>query len=41
MTPAQASGINVKNDWYNLVEDATKSISKKEEKRQQIEVIVK
>jgi transposase InsO family protein len=42
MTPAQASGLNVKNDWYNLVKDATKNEAKKEEKRvPQIEVIVK
>jgi putative transposase len=39
MTPAQASGLNVKNDWYSLVKDATKSIAKKDEKRvPQIEV---
>jgi hypothetical protein len=42
MTPAQASGLNVKNGWYGLVKDATKSMAKKEEKRvQQIEVTVK
>jgi transposase-like protein len=42
MTPAQASGLNVKADWYNLVKDATKSeATKKEEKRQQIVVTVK
>jgi hypothetical protein len=33
MTPAQASGLNVKNDWYDLVKDATKDEAKKEEKR--------
>jgi len=33
MTPAQASGLNVKNDWYDLVKDATKNMAKKEEKR--------
>jgi putative transposase len=42
MTPAQASGLNVKNDWYTLVKDATKNEAKKEEKQvRQIEVIVK
>ncbi|MCJ7425487.1 DDE-type integrase/transposase/recombinase [Candidatus Bathyarchaeota archaeon] len=41
MTPAQASGLNVRNDWYNLVKDATKSMAKKEERqREQIEVTV-
>jgi len=42
MTPAQASGLNVKNDWYSLVKDATKNEAKKEEKQvRQIEVTVK
>lgn len=42
MTPAQASGLDVKNDWHNLVKDATKNEAlKREDKRQQIEVIVK
>jgi hypothetical protein len=42
MTPAQASGLNVKADWHNLVKDATKSeATKREEKRQQIVVTVK
>jgi len=42
MTPAQASGLNVKNDWYTLVKDATKNEAKKEEKQvRQIEVSVK
>jgi transposase-like protein len=42
MTPAQASGLNVKNDWYDLVKDATKSMAKKEERqREQIVVTVK
>jgi hypothetical protein len=42
MTPAQVSGLNVKNDWYNLVKDATKNKARKEEKRvPQIEVTVK
>jgi transposase InsO family protein len=42
MTPAQASGLNVKNDWYSLVKDATKSRARREEKRvQQIEVTVR
>jgi transposase-like protein len=42
MTPAQASGLNVKNDWYDLVKDAMKNEAKKEEKQvQQIELTVK
>jgi transposase-like protein len=42
MTPAQASGLNVKNDWYTLVKDATKNEAKREEKQvRQIEVTVK
>jgi transposase InsO family protein len=43
MTPAQASGLNIKADWHNLVKDATKDEAlKKEEKRQpQIVVTVK
>jgi transposase-like protein len=42
MTPAQASGLNVKSDWYDLVKDATKSTAKREEKRvQQIAVTVR
>jgi transposase-like protein len=42
MTPAQASGLTVKNDWYDLVKGATKSMTKREEKRvQQIEMTVK
>jgi hypothetical protein len=32
-TPAQASGIAMKNDWYLLVKEATKSEALKEEKR--------
>lgn len=32
-TPAQASGINMKNDWHFLVKEATKSEALKEEKR--------
>lgn len=42
MTPAQASGLTVKNDWYDLVKDATKNEARKEEKQfRQIEVTVK
>lgn len=42
MTPAQASGLNVKNDWHNLVKDATKSEALKREKQvEQIAVTVK
>ena len=32
MTPAQASGIAVKNDWHDLVKDATKDEALKKEK---------
>ncbi len=42
MTPAQASGLNIENDWYGLVKDATKSMTKKEERRiERIVVTVK
>jgi len=42
MTPAQASSLSVKNDWYTLVKDATKDEAKKNEKQvQQIEVRMK
>jgi transposase-like protein len=42
MTPAQASGLSVKNDWYDLVKGATKSMARREEKQvQQIEVTMK
>jgi transposase-like protein len=42
MTPAQASGLNVKNDWYTLVKDATKDMATRGEKRiEQIEVTVR
>jgi putative transposase len=43
MTPAQASGLNVKNDWHNLVKDATKEEATKKDQlppRQLIEVRV-
>ena len=33
MTPAQASGLTVKNDWYDLVKSATKDEATKEEKQ--------
>ncbi len=33
MTPAQASGLNIKNDWYDLVKSATKDEATKEEKQ--------
>lgn len=37
MTPAQASGLNVKNDWHDLVKEATKEqATKKESRRQQL-----
>jgi transposase-like protein len=42
MTPAQASGLNVKDDWYSLVKGATKSMAKKEESQhEQIVVTIK
>jgi len=44
MTPAQASGITVKNDWHNLVKEATKEQAAKNEpplQQQLIEVIVR
>ncbi len=42
MTPAQASGLNVKNDWHNLVKDATRSEALKKGKQipQIVEVTV-
>jgi transposase-like protein len=41
MTPAQASGLNVKADWHDLVKDATKNEATKEEKQhKQIAVMV-
>jgi len=36
MTPAQASGINMKNDWHLLVKEATKSEALKEKQIPQI-----
>ncbi len=40
MTPAQASGLNVKADWYGLVKDATRNEATKDEKLvKRIEVI--
>jgi transposase-like protein len=42
MTPAQACGIDGKDDWYSLVKDATKSMAKKEESQhEQIVVTIK
>lgn len=44
MTPARASGLNIKNDWHNLVKDATKDEALKGERKKQqrlIEVVVK
>jgi transposase-like protein len=32
-TPAQASGLNVKSNWYDLVKSATKDMATKEEKQ--------
>jgi len=41
MTPAQASGINMKNDWHLLVKEATKyNATRKELNKKPIEVIV-
>jgi putative transposase len=41
MTPAQASGLTAKNEWYGLIKDATKSMAMKEENEpeQQIEML--
>ncbi|MGA3059797.1 MAG: DDE-type integrase/transposase/recombinase [Candidatus Bathyarchaeia archaeon] len=44
MTPAQASGLNVKADWHNLVKDATKEQATKKDQpppRQLMEIRVK
>jgi len=44
MTPAQASGLNVKNDWHNLVKAATKGEATKKDQpppQQLIEVRAK
>jgi transposase-like protein len=42
MTPAQASGLNVKSDWHDLVKDATKNeATRKESQHEQIVVMVK
>jgi len=39
--PAQASGLNVKSNWYDLVKSATKDMATKEKKQvEQIEVMV-
>jgi transposase-like protein len=41
MTPAQASGLNIKNDWHLLVKEATKyDATHKESNRKPIEVMV-
>jgi transposase-like protein len=41
MTPAQASGINMKNDWHLLVKDATKyDATRKDREEKPIEVMV-
>ena len=39
MTPAQASGIRVKNDWYSLVKEATKNMAIKKEEEPNEEII--
>lgn len=39
MTPAQASGINLKNDWHLLVKEATKYQAKQEKLNKPIEVM--
>jgi transposase-like protein len=43
MTPAQASGLNIKADWHNLVKDATKDEALKGDRKKQqiIEVTMK
>lgn len=42
MTPAQALGLSMKDDWHNLVNGAMKSMAKKEEKRTEriVEVVI-
>ncbi|MCJ7633834.1 transposase, partial [Candidatus Bathyarchaeota archaeon] len=41
MTPAQASGINIKNDWHLLVKEATKyDAIHKEQNKKLIEVMI-
>lgn len=41
MTPAQASGINMKNDWHVLVKEATKFSTLEKENEKPIEVAVR
>jgi transposase-like protein len=41
MTPAQASGLNVKNDWHLLVKEATKYDATHKELNKPIEVMVR
>lgn len=38
-TPAQASGINMKNDWHLLVKEATKAKALNAKRAKQIEVL--
>jgi transposase-like protein len=38
-TPAQASGINMKNDWHLLVKEATKQVALTEKKSKPLEVL--
>lgn len=42
MTPAQASGIDMKDDWYTLVKEATRNMTTNEEKQHEqiVEVCV-
>lgn len=40
MTPAQASGLNVKADWHNLVKDATKDEALKGEEKRETQIVV-
>jgi len=39
-TPAQACGINIKNDWHTLVKEATKSMVKAEEPQEKKEELI-
>jgi transposase-like protein len=39
MTPAQASGLNIKNDWHLLVKEATKYVATNKELNKPIEVM--
>lgn len=40
MTPAQASGLDIKANWHNLVKDATKDEALKKEEKRQPQIVV-